>query len=246
VDARQFETVVAALGQVRPDVVINCLGIIKQLKAAKDPIPSLEVNALFPHRLAELCAVGGARLLHFSTDCVFSGEKGAYTEEDRPDPVDLYGHSKLLGEVDRPGCVTLRTSIIGRDYLKNAGLIEWFLSQRNGHVRGFRRAIYSGLSTESLARIVAELIDRYPDLSGIYHVASRPINKYDLLCRLRDVADLSIEIEPDDTFTIDRSLSPERFLAATGLQIPSWDRMIAEIAADLAPYDQWRREHDIG
>ena len=243
VDALNFDTLVRALAQVRPDVVINCIGIIKQLKEAKDAVISISLNALFPHRLADLCAATGARMFHMSTDCVFSGRKGYYTEDDLPDPEDLYGRTKLLGEVDRPGCLTMRTSIFGRDLAKDSALLEWFLGQRGRRVRGYTRAIYTGFPTQVLGRIMGDLIVGYPDLSGLYHVASAPISKYDLLVRIREALGLDSEIEPDADFFCDRSLDASRFLAATGYAIPAWDEMIAELAGDTTPYDEWRARY---
>lgn len=243
IDAADFHGVVRAMGRVKPDVVVNCIGIVKQLPEANDPIISLSLNALFPHQLAALCAVAGARLLHVSTDCVFSGRKGTYTEDDTPDADDLYGRSKLLGEVTTPGCLTIRTSIFGRDFLKQSALLEWFLTHRGGAVRGYRNATYTGFPTQVLARVVGDIIERYPDLSGVYHIASQPISKYDLLVRIRDAMALAIEIEPYDDPPCDRSLDASRFVAATGYQIPSWDEMIAELAADTTPYDEWRTRY---
>ncbi len=237
VDVRQFDSVVEAFARVQPDVTINCIGIIKQLEAAKDPILSLEVNALFPHRLARLCQAANTRLIHFSTDCVFSGQKGDYTEEDAPDPVDLYGRTKLLGEVNQAGCLTLRTSIIGRDFAKKVGLLEWFLSHKGRSVNGFTRAIYSGLTTQALSLILYELITHHPDLEGLYHVASQPINKYELLRKIRDAWQLDIEVNPFADFFCDRSLDATRFAQATSLPVPTWDEMIAGLVADLTPYD---------
>ena len=168
--------------QARPDAVVNCVGIIKQLKEASDPVLTITLNSLLPHRLAALCAEHGARLVHMSTDCVFSGRKGAaYTEDDLPDPEDLYGRSKLLGEVDRPGCLTIRTSIFGRDFLKQDALLEWFLSNRGGRVRGYRNAVYSGFPTQVLARIIGDLLADQPALDGLVQIASAPITKYALL-----------------------------------------------------------------
>jgi dTDP-4-dehydrorhamnose reductase len=244
VDAQHFATVAAALDRARPDAVINCVGIVKQLKEAADAVLSITLNSLLPHRLADLCAGAGARLVHVSTDCVFSGRKGsAYTEDDLPDPEDLYGRSKLLGEVDRPGCLTLRTSIFGRDFLKQSALLEWFLSNRGGRVRGYRNAIYSGFPTQVLARIVGDVLESRPGLSGVVQVASLPITKYDLLVMLREAMVLDIEIEPYDDLPCDRSLSAARFLAATGYTIPSWEEMVREVAADPTPYDEWRLTH---
>ena len=240
VDAFNFDTVVRALVTVQPDVVINCTGIIKQLAAAKDPIVSLTINSLFPHRLALLCQASGARLIHISTDCVFSGRKGMYTEDDVSDAADLYGRSKFLGEVGAPGCLTLRTSIIGRELQTASGLVEWFLSNREGRVRGYTRAIYSGLTTLALADIITDILERHPELSGLYHVSSEPINKYDLLCLLRDAFGVQVEIEPYAEVQIDRSLDSSRFRAATDFTPPTWSDMIKAMAEDSTPYDEWR------
>lgn len=243
VDAMDFDTVVRAFAQVKPDALINCIGIVKQLKEAKDPLISINLNSLFPHRLAELCAATGMRMLHMSTDCVFSGRKGNYTEDDIPDAEDLYGRTKLLGEVNREGCLTIRTSIFGRDFAKQSALLEWFLSNRGGRVRGYVNAIYTGFPTQVLARIMGDLIADYPHLSGLYHVSSEPINKYNLLVRIRDAMGLDIEIEPYEDFYCDRSLDSSRFRAETGYPIPDWDEMIAELAQDDTPYDEWRKQY---
>jgi dTDP-4-dehydrorhamnose reductase len=243
VDAMEFHSVVRAMGRVRPGIVINCIGIVKQLKEASDPIISLTINSLFPHHLADLCAAADARLLHMGTDCVFSGRKGNYTEDDVPDAEDLYGRTKLLGEVNRPGCLTIRTSIFGRDFLKQSALLEWFLSNRGGQVRGYKNAIYTGFPTQVLASVMGDIIERYPDLSGLYHIASHPISKYDLLVKIRDAMRLDIDIIPYDDQPCDRSLNAARFVAATDYRFPGWDEMIAELAADPTPYDEWRRRY---
>lgn len=244
VDALRFETVAQAVEAVRPDAVVNCVGIVKQVEQVSDAVLTITLNALLPHQLAALCETLGARLVHVSTDCVFSGRKGSYTEDDLPDPEDLYGRSKLLGEVDRPGCLTIRTSIFGRDYLKQTALLEWFLSNRGGRVKGYRNAIYTGFPTQVLARIIGDLLSDQPTLSGLVHVASTPISKYDLLVMLNEAMGLDIEIEPYDDPPCDRSLSAARFVAATGYAIPSWPEMVAEVAADPTPYDEWRLSHE--
>jgi dTDP-4-dehydrorhamnose reductase len=241
VDVRHFDTVVSLLAKVQPDIVINCIGVIKQLEVGKDPVLSLELNALFPHRLAQLCQAARARLIHFSTDCVFSGNKGRYSESDRPDPVDLYGRTKLLGELNQPGCLTLRTSVIGRDLTKRVGLLEWFISNRNGRVKGFTRAIYTGLTTQALSEILYRVIVKLPELEGLYHVASQPISKYDLLWKINNQMNLNIEIVSEDNFTCDRSLLATRFMEKTGLVLPSWDEMVSELVVDPTPYDDWHK-----
>ncbi len=246
VDAAAFDSVVRAVAAVHPDAVINAIGIVKQRRAAQDPIASIAVNALFPHRLADLCTAAGARLVHISTDCVFSGRRGPSTEADPPDPDDLYGRTKLLGEVQRPGALTLRTSIIGRDSLRQSGLLEWFVSNRGGRVSGYTTHIYSGLTTLALAGVIADLLERHPALAGLYQVASEPITKYDLLVRIRDALRLDVAVDPTAPPPIDRSLSAARFAAATGRHLPDWETMIAALAADPTPYDAWRRQTAAG
>ena len=241
VDASDFATVASAVERAQPDAVINCIGIVKQRNEAKMAVPTVRVNSLLPHLLADLCAACDARLIHVSTDCVFSGERGSYTEDDTPDPVDLYGRSKLLGEVTRDSALTLRTSIIGWEVMGNASLLEWFAAQRNRRIRGYRRVIYSGLSTAALADVMAYVLEEQPRLSGLYHVASQPVNKYELLTRLRDALGWTdLHVEPDDDDYCDRSLSAARFIAAAGWQPPAWNGMIAELAADWPTYRGWR------
>lgn len=240
VDAGNLDSVMRAVAIVQPDVVINCIGIIKQLSAAKDPIASLTINSLFPHRLALICQSAGIRMVHISTDCVFSGRKGMYTADDPSDAEDLYGRSKFLGEVGSSGCLTLRTSIIGRELETASGLVEWFLSNQGGRVRGFTNAIYSGFTTLALADIMAELIDSWPELSGVYQVSSEPIDKYALLLMLRDAFGIEIEIEPYADFVLDRSLDSSRFWSTTKLALPTWHAMIQALAQDPTPYDTWR------
>lgn len=240
VDAANFDSVMRAVAVVQPDVVINCIGIIKQLSAAKDPIASLTINSLFPHRLALICQPAGIRMIHISTDCVFSGRKGMYTEDDPSDAEDLYGRSKFLGEVGDQGCLTLRTSIIGRELEAASGLVEWFLSNRGGRVRGFTNAIYSGFTTLALADIIGELIDSWPGLSGVYQVSSEPIDKFTLLMMLRDAFGIDIEIDPYADFVINRSLNSSRFWTTTKLAAPTWHAMMQALAEDITPYATWR------
>jgi dTDP-4-dehydrorhamnose reductase len=240
-DASDAETFRRAIDVAEPNVVVNCVGIIKQAREASSPIPSIEVNSLLPHRLAELCAPAGARLIHISTDCVFSGRKGMYTEQDQSDAEDLYGRTKFLGEVSQEGCLTLRTSIIGRELSTSYGLVEWFLSNRSRTVKGYTHAVFTGFTTAALADIIARVIDDFPSLSGLYQVSSDPISKHDLLCLIRDAFRTPIIIEPADAVRIDRSLDSSRFRAETGFVPPSWPCMVQEMGRDKMPYDLWRR-----
>ncbi len=240
VDVTGFDKIVEVIGMIQPDVVINCIGIIKQLPTAEDPILTIKINSLFPHQLANLCRAVNARLIHLTTDCAFSGKKGLYTEEDSSDATDLYGRTKSLGEVNQQGCLTLRTSVIGRELYTTSGLAEWFLSNRNGKVKGFSRAIYSGFTSLVLSDIVADVIEKYTELSGLYHVSSEPIDKYSLLCLIRDAFGIQVEIERDSEVQVDRSLDSTRFRNETQFKPPSWQEMIKQMAEDPTPYDKWR------
>jgi dTDP-4-dehydrorhamnose reductase len=234
IDAASMDALVSVMRRARPEAVINCVGIIKQLKEAHSPLVSLTINSLLPHRLSELTAAVGARLVHVSTDCVFSGRKGNYTEADVSDAEDLYGRSKFLGEVHDSHCVTLRTSIIGRELESKSGLIEWFLSQRGKAIRGFRRAIYTGFTTAEIGRVIEAVLLRQPGLSGLWQVSSEQITKFDLLQQAQRAFGWAGEILADDTFECDRSLDSTRFRTATGYVPPSWEAMLAELASQPA------------
>jgi dTDP-4-dehydrorhamnose reductase len=230
VDVRDINRVSGVIEDFRPHVVVNAVGIVKQRETAREVAPSLEINALFPHKLALICRKTGARLIHMSTDCVFTGRRGCYTEEDIPDAEDLYGRTKFLGELHDEGCVTLRTSIIGLELSGRKSLVEWFLGQR-GTIRGYKRAIYTGLTTMEMARVIERVIMRHDKLNGVWQIASQPISKYELLCRLSEkLGRRDVLIEEDEQFACDRSLVSERFNQATGYRPPDWDRMLAELA----------------
>jgi dTDP-4-dehydrorhamnose reductase len=230
VDVGNPDTLESVFRAAKPEAVVNCIGIIKQLREAHDPLLSLAINSMLPHRLARLAALTGSRLIHISTDCVFSGRRGRYTEADPSDAEDLYGRTKFLGEVQEPHCVTLRTSIIGRELETKSGLIEWFLSQRGRSIRGYRHALYTGFTTHELARVVARVLFQHPDLGGLWQVSSPVISKYDLLQLARPHFKWEGEILPDDDFRCDRSLDSARFRTHTGYQPPTWDAMLGELA----------------
>ena len=230
-DMADTDRLVQELGAIRPDIVLNCVGIIKQLDAAKNALISIATNSLLPHRLAGICGTVGARLVHVSTDCVFDGRRGFYSEADFPDANDLYGRTKLLGEVDYPHAITLRTSIIGHEAAGAVSLVDWFLSQTGPRVKGFRKAIYSGLPTVELARVVRDVVAPRPDLRGLWHVASDPINKYDLLQLVAAAYGKTTIIDPDDAVVIDRSLDGSRFRRETGYVAPPWPELVAAMHA---------------
>jgi dTDP-4-dehydrorhamnose reductase len=228
IDVENVDSLTSLLANVRPSAVINCIGLVKQLAKADDPLSALPINALLPHRLARLCGLVGARFVHISTDCVFNGRKGDYLESDPSDAEDLYGRSKYLGEVSYPHAITLRTSIIGHELSSAHGLVGWFLAQ-DGTVKGYRKAIFSGLPTVELSHVVRDVVLPNLELSGLYHVAAQPIAKYDLLQLVRDAYGKTIDIEPDDRVAIDRSLNAERFREATGYVPAPWPELVARM-----------------
>jgi len=221
------------MADYRPDVVINGVGLVKQRREAEVRLPSLEVNALFPHRLAVICQSAGSRLIHMSTDCVFSGRKGGYVEADVSDATDIYGRTKFLGEVNHAHCLTIRTSIIGLELARKSSLIEWFLAQ-TGDIHGYRRAVYSGLTSLEMARVIDHILCNCPTLSGVWHVASSPITKYDILSILIKLLDINdVNLVPYDDFVANRSLKAERFQHETGYTPPSWGTMLEELAQQI-------------
>lgn len=228
VDAERLESVERILSTMRPDVVINCIGIVKQLPEASDPALSIAVNALFPHRLASLCLSVGARLIHISTDCVFSGSRGMYTEKDVSDADDLYGRTKYLGEISYTHCITLRTSMIGHELKRKTGLVEWFLDKQNS-VLGYRKAIFSGFPTCELSRVISDHVIPHEELGGLYHISAEPISKYELLRLVAEHYKRDIEIVPDDGVQVDRSLDSSRFRNLTGYVSPTWPDLVEQM-----------------
>ena len=240
VDVFRFASVEATLNRVEPDAVVNCVGVIKQLAGAKDPVQSITINSLFPHQLARACAARGARLIHISTDCVFDGSRGHRQQTETPDASDLYGRSKALGEVAGPGCLTMRTSIIGRELQGTSGLVEWFLSRRGSSADGYRHAVFSGFTTAELAGIVFRVLEQHQGLEGLYHVSAAPIDKLALLELLNEAFAAHVSVTPRDEPHIDRSLDSTAFRTATGYEPPTWADMVRDLAADPTPYESVR------
>lgn len=228
IDVENRDALIRLYGGVKPDLVVNCIGLTKHHAEANTPLLATSVNALLPHRLADLCSVGGARLIHVSTDCVFSGVKGYYAEGDPADATDFYGKTKFIGEVSAPHTVTLRTSTIGHELQSAYGLLEWFLAQ-NDRCKGFGRAIFSGLPSVVFAQVVRDIVIPRPELSGIFHVGAEPISKYELLTLIARVYGKSIAIENDESFVMDRSMNVQRLRDATGYVAPAWPELITRM-----------------
>lgn len=228
IDVENIDSLLELFERTTPDIVINCIGLVKQHSDARDPLVTLPINALFPHRLLKICGIRGARLIHISSDCVFQGTKGMYTEHDCSDATDLYGKSKYIGEVSAPHAITLRTSIIGHELNNSRGVIEWFLSQEQ-EINGFTQAIFSGLPTIELAEVIRDVVIPNSQLNGLYHVAGAPISKFDLLKIVGKIYNRPTKINPCEDLIVDRSLDASRFSDATGYLAPDWETLIKKM-----------------
>ena len=237
IDVAQVDSLKKIFDVEQFDLVINCIGLIKQRNTNVTETQMMQINAEFPHQLAKSANDCGVRLLHISTDCVFSGKKGDYCESDDADPVDIYGQSKLKGEINDSINLTLRTSHIGRELTVRKSFIEWVLSQKGKQINGYSHAIYSGLTTYELSKVIANLLQRDSLLTGLFHVSSQPISKLEIINKLNALLDLQIKVTPDSTVKIDRSLNSQKFQQATGFTINNWDKMLSDFCKDQLIYD---------
>lgn len=233
-DALCDQSLLTAVNSIRPDVIVNCIGLIKQSPQADDSALTIALNALLPHRLKKLCDAAAIRLIHISTDCVFSGDRGLYSESDKPDATDLYGRSKLLGELNGDA-LTIRTSIIGPELKGHYGLFDWYVKNQGQTVKGFTQAYFSGLTTVELSRTIARIIESFPDLKGLYHVSGERIDKYSLLHMIKSEYKIQTEIKADNSLVIDRSLDDSHFRQTTGLQSKNWSDMLQEMHDQIMP-----------
>ena len=233
VDVADWDNLQGILQAVSPDVVLNCVGITKRKPAVNDPLQAIGVNSLFPHKLAAWGSKTQTRVVHFSTDCVFDGSIGDYDEESDTTGKDAYGKTKALGEIRYPHSLTIRSSFIGREIDGKSELLEWFLAQQGKEIRGFTNALYSGVSTIEMCRVVGDIIESHPELGGLYTLAMpQPISKYDLLCLAREAFQLDVEIVADDEFEIKPTLNGNKLREAIGVQLPQWPDMMKKLAAD--------------
>ena len=205
----------------QPDIVINCVSSGQANLSSKEFEKNYSILALLPHRLAALCQIHKTRLIHVSTDGVFSGDSGNYTEQSIPDARDQYGKLKAMGELTHSNTITLRTSIIGHELVTRKYLLEWFLLQEEA-CRGYTGAIFTGITTLVLSRVIIDHIIPKSSLNGIYHVATDPITKYELLQIIAKIYKKNIKLIPDNRVVIDRSLNASKFMNATGYRAPDW------------------------
>lgn len=244
IEIQNISTLTKLIQDTKPDIVLNCVGIVKQLKDSTDHLKSISLNALFPHQLGKICADYNSRMIQFSSDCVFDGVKGNYKEQDITNAQDLYGRTKALGEVDYlKNVITLRTSSIGREVFPHGGLVEWFIGNKGKSITGYKKAIYSGFPSKRLGNIIADYIIPTPNLSGIIHLASNPIDKFSLLNMIKDHFNLDIEILENDQVSVERSLNFERFSELTGFKSPSWLELMKDLEVDYEIYESIRKKY---
>lgn len=229
INAEEISNIESVIQDIKPDIILNCIGIIKQRKTKKSQILNISINALFPHKLAKICEEKNIKIIHFSTDCVFSGKKGNYNKTDFSDAEDLYGRTKYLGELDYPHCLTIRSSIIGPELYNKKSLWEWVLSQKGNTIEGFTEAIYSGITTVEMSNIIENIITNFPDLHGVYQIASQSISKHHLLELINRLQNLNLNIIPSKKVICDRSLNGSEFYKKTNYLIPNWETMIQEL-----------------
>jgi len=232
VDTIDFRMLTGIMKCIKPDFILNCIGITKRRKEADMPIHSITLNALFPHKLVEWGRNNSAKIVNFSTDCVFDGEHGNYTEESPTNAADLYGKTKALGEIQGENALTLRSSFIGAELHEGTELLEWFLSQ-TGTVKGFKNAIYSGLTTLELSRIVENILVNHADVTGIYNISSEPISKFDLLMLIKEKMHMGVEIVPDETVHYNRSLDSTKFRKEFNYTPLTWEAMVDELTKNI-------------
>ena len=229
VDVSDLNALTGVLKAIQPNVILNCIGLTKRREEPDNPIPSIFLNSLFPHHLAKLSGDIGARVIHFSTDCVFDGGAGHYKDNSMTNATDLYGRTKALGEITAGHVLTLRSSFIGRELRDGTELLEWFLAQQ-GEVKGFKNAIYTGLTTLELSRVIEHLLRGYPDASGLYNVSSEPISKYDLLKLIAGKMRPGMKVLPEEQFRCDRSLDSTRFRKVFDYNPPNWEAMVDKLS----------------
>lgn len=241
VDVLNEEEIERVLKVVEPQVVINCVGLIKQKMDNSSYTDSIEINALLPHRLFLLCQKHDSKLIQISTDCVFTCEDGIKRQSDIPNAVDLYGRTKHLGEVDYGDALTIRTSIVGRQISGNESFFEWVLSQSGKIAYGYANALYTGLTTFALSSVISQILNNHASLSGLWQVSSEPISKYELMERLNQELSLEIDVMKNTDFKCDRRLDGSLFTEETGIFIPSWNEMISQFSMDQNYYQELLR-----
>ena len=224
------------LDSTTPDIIINCAGITTRRGVEDNIVNTGLLNSELPHKLDSWANLNSKKLIHFSTDCVFSGNRGNYLDNDFADADDIYGKSKALGEVDSPNTLTLRCSMIGRELYNFTELFEWLLKNKNKKIEGYSNTFYSGITTVRMGIILNQILKKNLNLSGIYNISSTPISKFDLLIKLSNAFNLNVEVKQNTNNKSNKVLISEKFTEITGIYPPNWDDLISEFKEDCEKY----------
>ena len=224
------------LNKIMPDVVINCVGITTRRGIKDSYNNTILLNSKLPHSLDSWVKSNSKKLIHFSTDCVFSGTKGNYLDNDIPDANDLYGETKSAGEIDSGNTLNIRCSMIGRELFNFTELFEWLNMNKNKKIEGFSNVIYSGITTVRMGKIIHYILKHKLNLSGIYNISSVPISKYDLLVKLSNAFSLNVQIEENTDNKSNKVLISKKFTEITGIYPPNWDDLISEFKGDCIKF----------
>jgi dTDP-4-dehydrorhamnose reductase len=237
-DVSDFSKLIQLLNHLKVDIIINAIGLTIRRNVYDIHSKSILINSVLPHILNEWVISNNKRLIHFSTDCVFSGKDGFYTEDSFVDSIDFYGRTKGLGEIISSNTLTLRSSMIGLELENKTELLEWFLSNKNGVVQGYNRAIYSGITTNCMANFVEKIIEHYPNINGLYNVSSEKITKFDLLNLFNDYFQTNINIVPNNLYVTNKVLNSDKFYKITGFKKPDWENLIKDLVNDSKEHKQ--------
>jgi len=236
------ENVLTFLDRVNPDVIINAIGITIRRGVNDNASNCIYINSYFPHQLANWVGIHNKRLIHFSTDCVFSGSEGSYSENSTPNALDYYGKTKGLGEVFSKNALTIRSSMIGPELFNKTELFEWVINNKEKEINGFSRVMYSGVTTIYMASFLADLIENHKNLNGIYNIASKPISKFELLHLINENFNLGLFINKDQSIISNKTLDPSKIDNELGIKSPSWNELIIELKKDYMHFiDLYKR-----
>ena len=229
IDILNLDNLNKLLESLKPNIIVNCIGVTKR-KISDNLLDVIKINSIFPHELVKWGLINSARIIHFSTDCVFNGLTGNYNEKSNTNAFDIYGKTKALGEIQYDNCLTIRSSFIGRELFDKTELLEWVISNNGKKIKGFKKTMYSGVSALFLSKFIKNIINDHIKLNGLFQLSTDiPISKYDLICLIRDCFDLNIEIIPENNKYHCPTLDNSKLKNKMNFEIPSWKEMLVEL-----------------
>jgi len=241
-DVTDQSKLLAVLNSVKPDIICNCIGKTTRKINSEDSQSVIYLNSFLPHFISKWSSENNSYFIHFSTDCVFSGKNGPYKPNDFRDSRDLYGLSKILGETNSKYGLTIRTSIVGREIENQTEFFEWIFSSKNKSVSGYKNVFYSGVTTNYLSEVVAQLITKDSKSHGLLQVASPPISKLNLIKKVNSLFGLGMKINTDASKVSNKILSPVKFTITSGIKTQTWDEMLNTLKKENSYYENLNTE----